>query len=312
MILIDISANLHRVLYMNLNSINDNPEFLSHLLVSQIVSLANKFGASKTNKCVICMDNKSWRKQFYNENKSQFPDLVSEEYKGQRKRSSEIDWKTVFSIFEETMQGLKDYSDFFVVKTENAEADDVIAVLTKEFKKTEDIWILSGDKDFIQLQDIPRVNIFDPMKQQFRPDQDKELWRKIHILVGDVSDNIKSVRPRLGEKTAVKMLKDLDDLLATDANFRARYKFNETLIDFDFIPDDIQKSILAEYNEQKLSYDSMSLLKLFMKFKLAKHAEDIGNFALGDKEKKTKLNTHNNDVAKIKESANNSLEDFFS
>ncbi|MGK3945816.1 hypothetical protein ABK046_46660, partial [Streptomyces caeruleatus] len=86
---------------MNLQQVQETPEFLSHLLVTQVVSLTSKFGASKYNKAVICMDNRSWRKEYYEKNKSQFPDMANESYKGQRTKSDTIDWEKVYSIFEE-------------------------------------------------------------------------------------------------------------------------------------------------------------------------------------------------------------------
>jgi len=311
MILVDLSHALHRVLWSNKTQIQDTPEFLSHVLLTQIVSISNKLGGSKKNPVVLCMDNKSWRKDYYEQNKTKFDDLTTQSYKGQRIKSDEVDWKTVYGIFEDTVESLKYHSDFFVVKAEKAEADDVIAVLTKKFKHTETVWIVSSDKDFNQLQDT-NVHIYDPLKQQFRPKVDVETFKKIHIMIGDSSDNIKPIKSRLGEKTALKMLKDLNTYLQTNFDMKERYEFNKILIDFDCIPEDIEKSILEVYNEQTYSFNGMKLMTMLMKYKLAKHAEDINKFQIPVGEVKTKLNQQFKEQERILEISKSSLDEFFS
>jgi 5'-3' exonuclease len=312
MILLDLSMALMRTIFMNEQQVRDTPEFVSHIVLTQLTSFASKFGASKKNPLVAVMDSSSWRKKYYEENKGKFPDLANESYKGQRVRSDKYDWDTIFRIYNETMEGIKLHSDFFVMKVDGAEADDIIACLAKEFKERETIWVVSSDKDFIQLQDPPRVNLFDQHKQVFRPTMDVEQWKKVHILTGDSGDNIKPVRKGVGEKTAIKMIKELDVLLQTNPDLKARYEFNETLIDFSRIPDYVCGNILDEYAKQQFLYNGSKLLSTFIKFKLVKHAEGIDRFKLSDKEIKTKINSHYNEIQRIEEISKSNLEEFFS
>ena len=312
MILVDTSHAIFRTLMMNKEQVKENPEFLSHLLISQILGFASKLGASKQNKLVLAIDSTSWRKQYYEDNKKQFPEMQAMTYKGNRVKDQTIDWESVFTVIDATLTVIKNFTDFYVVKVEDAEADDIIAVLTQEYACKETIWIASSDKDFIQLQNTPRVNIYDPLKQAFKPDQNVEMFKKIHTMIGDASDNIPAIKSRLGEKTALKILKDLDTLLATNPDMRAHYQFNEHLILFEHIPDEIRNKIIDEFKNQTYDYNGMKLLTEFTKLKLVKYTEDINRFKLSENEVKTKLNQHFIENATNTEMSNRNLEDFFS
>ena len=137
MILIDGSHALYRTLIMNKDKVQENPEFIGHLFISQVLSFSQKLGGSKQNKVVVCFDSSSWRKKYYVENKPK--DYGQETYKGHRVKDESIDWESVFLIINKVSESLKLYSDFITMKVEEAEADDIIAVLTKKYKDKETI-----------------------------------------------------------------------------------------------------------------------------------------------------------------------------
>lgn len=285
---------------MNLAAIKENPEFLSHLVLTQILSQAEQFGASKENPVILTLDSPSWRKLFY------------PAYKANRKKDESIPWESIFNVYHDIMETMKSHSDFHVMKVDKAEADDIIAVLSQYFKaKGQTVWVLSSDKDFIQIQDTPKVNLFDPLKRVFRPQQDVELWRKIHIMIGDKIDNIPAIKSGVAEKTAIKMLPDLNILLQTNHALRENYERNEVLIDFDKIPGKLKESIIKEYETQEHSFNATKLLGVFMKYKLAKHAENLQRFKFPVNEVKTKFNQHYVSAQKNKLSSEASLEGFF-
>lgn len=309
-ILIDGSHALHRTLAMNKDKVAEQPEFIAHLFINQILAFSNKLGGSNKNRVVICFDSPSWRKKYYVENRPK--DYGQETYKGNRVKDDTVDWKKIFELVDQVAYCLKNYSDFDVMKVEESEADDIIAVLTNKYKDREIIWIASSDKDFIQLQDTPRVNIFDPLKQQFKPSIDKDFYKKIHIMIGDAGDNIKAIKERLGEKTAVKLVNELDILLQTNPSMRERYEFNKNLIDFDCIPEKIQNLIICEFNKTQGSFNALQLMKFFKELKLVQHAENINKFKLSDIDVETKLNSYFKKLEKDIETSKSSLEDFFS
>jgi DNA polymerase-1 len=104
------------------------------------------------------------------------------------------------------------------------EADDVLAtVAERAVRKGEDVYIVTGDKDMLQLVG-ERVRVYDPMKDM-EYDEGAVLERfgvppgrvtEFMALVGDAVDNIPGVKG-VGEKTARELLAEfesLDELLA--------------------------------------------------------------------------------------------------
>lgn len=278
-VFVDVSHMFFRNLYMNHDKISENYNFLMHLLLNNVLKFKNQFRIRNKNEYVLAFDSSSWRKKFYEENKTKFKEYENLTYKGNRKKDDNVDWEKVYAILNEMYIYLKNYSDFLCIKVENAEADDIIGVLTQEIKDNH--IIISADKDFKQLCD-DRVKLYDPIKDIFINDIDKDSFLKIHILIGDKSDNILACKRKLGEKTALKMLKDLNKLLAVDIEFRERCEFNKKLISLYDIPDNIKKNILKEYQNsiEVGKYNPNELIKFFQKYQLHQIYERIQEFGL--------------------------------
>ena len=98
------------------------------------------------------------------------------------------------------------------------EADDIIATFTEKFKKQHKVFIITGDKDALQLLD-KNVKIINPANSEIK---DIEYLKKKYnltpekitdllALAGDTSDNIPGI-PGIGEKTALKLLHQFSSL----------------------------------------------------------------------------------------------------
>lgn len=114
-----------------------------------------------------------------------------------------------------------------VLEMQDYEADDIIGTLAEKLKKEDDIYIVSGDKDLLQLVDknvkairpqhgIAEINLVDRegVKEALGiyPEQVTEYL----AITGDSSDNIPGVKG-IGDKGALALLskyKDLDDIYA--------------------------------------------------------------------------------------------------
>jgi 5'-3' exonuclease len=134
------------------------------------------------------------------------------------------------------------------------EADDCIAISVKNLlQKYPDctIYIITSDNDYLQLvrENVHIYNLaFKNLKDSkvFTGNPEKDL--KLKIIMGDTSDNIPSVFPKCGIKTAMKCIEDPEFFKKKMANNDAYYKqyaLNETLVSFDKIPEEL----VNEFNE---------------------------------------------------------------
>lgn len=288
MINIDFSHLWHRSIHPNKNMILENINFCAHTTLSMILNVSKQFGASRKNPLVISVDSKpSWRHKYYETFSADIPGYEGLAYKGHRTKDPMFDWEGMDIIHKDILEALKLYSDFYVIDVKYAEADDVIAVLAQEVID-DPYYIVSSDKDFKQLQ-RHNVHIFDPIKGIFLPEIDVDHFKKIHFMVGDKSDNILAIKPKIAEKTAEKLYPELETLLATIPEMRTKYEFNKKLIDFDEIPCYIRDKIKKETEKQTHSFDAANLMKMFRKYELANLTERISEFKLYDKERTTPM-----------------------
>lgn len=135
-----------------------------------------------------------------------------------------------------------------ILKHPHLEADDCIAISVKYVLKTypnSTIYIITSDKDYLQLAE-PRVQLynlaFKNLTQQKSCTGDSSCDLFCKILAGDISDNIPSVFPKCGPKTALKYYQNrelFDKKLAESEQYKKTYELNSILIDFNNIPQEI-------------------------------------------------------------------------
>jgi 5'-3' exonuclease len=246
------------------------------------------------------------------ENSKDFPEYENQTYKGDRIKDPSIPWESIDEINKEVINGLKNYSDFQVLRVPLCEADDIIAVLAKDCAdNNQECFIHSNDGDFVQSQ-TSCVHIFNPIKNAFHPEVNIEEYKKLHIMVaGD--DNIKNIKRGIGDKKALKLLPTLEETLAIDPEMRARFNFNKKLIDFEEIPEYIRTTIKDEWNihKDKFNYNPMGLVKLFRKYSLNALGEKMMSFKLTDHSKETDLNMYYKRMKQVEEWSDNTLDAFF-
>lgn len=142
-----------------------------------------------------------------------------------------------------------------ILKHSRLEADDCIAIYTKELLQqfpTCNIYIITSDKDYLQLasNQVHLYNLaFKNLTEQKSCTGNAECDLFCKILTGDVSDNIPSVFPKCGPKTALKYFANrqlLDNRLLESDEFRKRYELNRKIIDFNYIPQDLVDEFLLD------------------------------------------------------------------
>jgi len=139
-----------------------------------------------------------------------------------------------------------------ILKHSKLEADDCIAISVKYLitKYPEcQIYIITSDRDYLQLNshnvhlyNLSFKNIAENKSSTGNACQDLE----IKIIMGDVSDNIPSVFPKCGPKTALKCVEDSDFFkkkMGGNPDYYFQYELNKTLVNFDYIP----KALVDEF-----------------------------------------------------------------
>jgi len=280
-IIVDLNQVMISTLMMqigNHKNIKLEEDLVRHMVLNSLRAHKVKFSAEYGEMVIACDDKNYWRKQVY------------PYYKANRKKereASELDWNTLFESLNRIRQELKDYFPYKVIQVDHAEADDIIAVLVKEYNHLGKLLILSGDKDFGQLQKYPNVTQYSPVLKKYISCTNPDLFLKEHILKGDSSDGVPNFlsednvfvmgirqSPVTSKKLAGWILQEPEQF-CNEAMLR-NYKRNQRLIDLEFVPDDIKTQTLEQYNTQ--IKDRSKLFNYFIQYQLKNLMEHINEF----------------------------------
>ncbi len=256
MIIVDLSQVMISNLMVQLgNHTNTELEedLLRHMILNSIRSYNQKFKNEYGEMIIACDAGNNWRKQI-------FPYYKANRRKNREK--SELNWAQIFDTLGKVREELKEYFPYRVIQVDGAEADDIIGTLVDAFGDTsEKILIMSGDKDFVQLQKYMNVKQYDPVQKKWRTTNDPDRFVKEHIMRGDTGDGIPNFLSAdntfvIGGRQKPLSQKKLDSWINMDPrefcdeNMLRGYLRNQQLVDLSFIPSDIKKEVLAQYEEQ--------------------------------------------------------------
>ena len=141
-----------------------------------------------------------------------------------------------------------------ILKHPKLEADDCIAISVKRLLSihpTCNIYIITSDKDYLQLAE-ERVHLYNLAYKKLTEQKSCtgssicDLFCK--IVTGDPSDNISSVFPKCGPKTALKYFADrelFEKKLQENELYQKKYELNKTIIDFNCIPEELVNEFIA-------------------------------------------------------------------
>jgi len=143
-----------------------------------------------------------------------------------------------------------------IVKHQYLEADDCIAITCKKLIETYNnsckIYIITSDKDYLQLasEQIKLYNLaFKDLTEQKSCTGNSKCDLFCKILTGDISDNIPSVFPKCGPKTALKYFENsnlFENKLKENIVYESQYILNRSIIDFNYIPENLVKEFIEE------------------------------------------------------------------
>jgi hypothetical protein len=266
---------------------------IRHVTLSTIKSYKKKYGKEYGDVVICCDGRKYWRKEFF------------EYYKGMRKSNrekSDLDWGLIFDTLSEMRIDLATHFPYKVLHIDRAEADDIIAVMTKYVQDNElvqqglveesqKVLILSSDKDFKQLQLYPNVKQWSPMQKKYVTATQREIIEhKIeHIVKGDTGDGVPNILSKddvfmVGERQkpmSAKRLKEFFEngfIACKNDEERRNWHRNATLVDFDFIPEDVSKEIISTYLNTKPTGDKMAIMNYLIEHKCRLLLDELEDF----------------------------------
>ena len=284
MIIIDMNQISLASLMMDLNMRKSNEvdeNMVRHMILNSVrlhrQQFQNEFG-----EVVLTYDSKHyWRRDY-------FPNYKAGRKKGRENDSK--DWDAIFGCLNKIKAEFKANLPYKYLEVYGCEADDIIATLCKNitfFNENEKIMIVSGDKDFIQLQKYPNVSQYSPILKKMVNGHNPNTYIKEHILKGDTSDGVPNVlspdntfvdgirqRP-LGRKKIENWLDiHIDDL---PDEVKRNYQRNATLINLDNVPEELEMEIMKTYKEAPCG-DRSKLLNYFIQSRLKNLTNEIGEF----------------------------------
>lgn len=260
--------------------------YIRHIVLDTIRFNVVKFKMNYPDIVLALDSGVSWRRN------------VAPYYKKKResdKIESEWDWEHLNSLIGSVYSELIEYLPYKVISVRYAEGDDIIAVVTKYVVSNgKSVMIVAADSDMVQLQKYSGVMQWSPTQKKFVVPK-YGCYRndlRIKIIKGDKKDSIAPIKmrsdyivtkvdgersPSIKEKELLALLEADDPTTLLSDEHAKRYKENEILRDFDFIPSDIANRILEEYNAPNKGNRS-KMQDYFRTHQLYKMLEKITDF----------------------------------
>ena len=258
--------------------VKPNKDMVRHMILNSLRAFNIKF-REEFGEMVLCADaGDPWRREI-------FPNYKYQRRKG--RDTDNFDWDNIFTIITDIKNEIRDNFPYKVMYVENSEADDIIATLVK-MREEDKYLIISGDKDFVQLQHYGDVYQWSPFLKTFIGEQEDPIkFLRTQIIKGDRSDGVPNIlsdddifkrneRQKPITKAKLEEWSNLETI-PLGSETEKNYKRNKRLIDLSMIPLTIEKSIINSFKNYKVN-DRSLLLNYFIKNKLKGLIENINDF----------------------------------
>jgi hypothetical protein len=284
MIIVDLSQVMISNLMVQLGNHTNaelEEDLLRHMILNSIRSYNMKFKNDYGEMIIACDAGNNWRREI-------FPYYKANRRKNREK--SELNWAQIFDTLNKVREELKEFFPYRVIQIDGAEADDVIGTLAHKFGNTfEKILVLSGDKDFVQLQRYNNVKQFDPVQKKWRTTNDPNRFIREHIMRGDTGDGVPnflsaddtfvvgSRQKPISQKKLDVWVQHVNPRDFCDESMLRGYMRNQQMVDLDFIPQNLRTQIEDEYENQR-GKDRSKLFNYFIEKRLKNLLESINEF----------------------------------
>jgi len=208
-------------------------EWTNYFLDAMLVSLSNYINVLRSDRVILTVESRSWRKTYY------------PLYKANRDTIKITDEK--IDLFYEAINKATDFMNDFtnakVIKVPESEGDDIIAVLAQKFSEDGDKTIIvSTDGDFKQLLRYKGVKLFNPIKKTYVTGY-SHIDYITKLVKGDYGDNVPSSYPRVNIDVLESIARDESQLEnqfnIVDKIIERQKFFIQQFLQIDEIPDDL-------------------------------------------------------------------------
>lgn len=280
MILIDFNGLVVGHIAQSKEVLDEN--LIRHIVLNQLRMYSHKFKRDY-GEMVLCCEGRSWRKEIFPEYK----------YRRQSDREdSHVDWNDVYRILNMILDEIKANLPYKVLQHPRCEADDIIGILaelTQEFGRHDNVMIVSNDHDFKQLQKWDNIKQFSPKMKKAVVEKHPKTYLLTHIIKGDRGDGVPSIlspdntftdeirQKPIRESFINKILEadNIEDVLSTEE--LRNWQRNNKLVNLAEIPQDIKDEVIEQFETVKPA-PRMKLLNYLMKKRCKQLIECIEEF----------------------------------
>jgi len=256
-------------------------DLVRHMVLNTYRMYRKKF-FREYGELVICEDGgASWRRDF-------FP-LYKAKRRADRKENPE-QWERFYDIINRIRAEVAEIFPYRNMLVQGCEADDIIAFLAKRYAPSEKVLILSGDKDFGQLQIHQNVVQYSPLLKKFVEVDAPQKFLLEHIVRGDSSDGVPNIlsdddcfmaedkrQKPVTQKRMDEILKEYADTGKVSDKYAVNWNRNSTLINLLNIPAEYESKIESEWNKP-FTPSRAKILNYMIEKGLRNLIEDIGDF----------------------------------
>lgn len=277
------------------NRYGNQPEDIANLALHSCLTGINKwYRQINPDQIIVTFEGaKNWRKAYTQSDKCRSKVL----YKGNRVKDPAMEH--LFQVISDFERLAREHTSIVCLSAPELEGDDLIAGCAQKFSAMGDeVVILSGDKDFMQLLKLPNVVLLNPENGKPRECEDPDYFIFEKCIRGDAGDNVRSAFPRVRKTRLDKAFTDeyeMTQLMNEQWSFvnpetqeettytvKDLFEENQLLMDLEKQPTEI-KQIINETIETGLvnhgKFNFFAFSKFLGQHGLVQISENIDKFA---------------------------------
>lgn len=290
----DISNVLYRTFFANKNENEETTAGLAHHYA--LTTLHKYYRKYNPNLVIMTYDRPNWR-ELYTKSDACISGKI---YKGHRRQTMTPAERQRYENFKLHIQDfetiMRDHTGVVCLASDLLEADDLMAGVTRRFQDEADVYLISADRDLMQLLRNDNVHLIDPSTdkrrtlEEYNNDADYFVYQK--CLRGDAGDNVQSAFPRIRSTRIEKAYTDpfehesIMNHTWTNQNqkeisVRELFLENQLLMDLNEQPDEIKDLIektISDGIKDPGHFSHFHFLKFCGKHGLVKVSANIDNY----------------------------------